>query len=392
MLKYDSAYKVRSSKAKCKPTISAGEEMLRRKIPMALIVLMVVALCARADSVDDFVMAQMRAQQIPGLVLVVVKDGEIVTQRAYGLANIEFNVPMKIEDVFTISSITKLFTTTAVFEFVQEGKLRLDDKVTTLLPGLPETWNDITILHCLSHTSGLPDLYEGISNLPIAYTPAEAVKKMAPKPLAFRPGEKSRYNQTEFLLLRMVIERVSGKSFEALMAERIFTPLGMRTAQFADTKDIIPNKATLYSRYIPDASRFEFVNQNGDGVLSGHQMWIVPSLYPESVRAGAGLVMSALDLAKFDAALSAKTLLNARTIEKMWEPVKLLDGRTADYAAGWRRWVQNGNVIVGHTGGSGVEYDRIADGHYSVILLTDCPGTNTHSFALGVLRLYVPSL
>ena len=366
--------------------------MLRHKTSLALVVSMVATLCARADSVDDFVMAQMRTQQIPGVVLVVVKDGEIVTQRAYGVANIEFNVPMKVEDVFTISSVTKLFTATMVFELVQEGKLRLDDKVTALLPGLHEAWKDITILHCLSPTSGLPDLYEGISNLPIAYTAAETVKKIALKPLVFNPGEKSRYNQSEFLLLRVAIERVSGKPFETSMAERIFTPLGMKTAQFADAKDIIPNKATMYSRYIPDASRFEFVNQNGDGVLSDHQTWIVPSVYPESLRAGAGLVMNALDLVKFDAALSAKTLLNEHAIEQMWAPVKLSSGGNGDYAAGWRRWVQNGKVIVGHAGGSGVEYDRMIGGHYSVILLTDCPGTNTHSFALGVLHLYVPGL
>jgi CubicO group peptidase (beta-lactamase class C family) len=191
--------------------------------------------------------------------------------------------------------------------------------------------------------------------------------------------------KTDFLPLRMVIERISGKQLETFMADRIFIPLGMKT------QDIIPNNATLYSRHIPDPSRFEFVNRDGDGVLSDHQMWIVPRLYPESVRAGVGLVMNALDLAKSDAALSAKTLLHVRTIEEMWAPVKLLDGRTGDYAAGWRRWVQDGKVIVGHAGG-GVEYDRLIDGHYSVILLTDCPGTNTHSFALGVLRLHVAGL
>lgn len=190
----------------------------------------------------------------------------------------------------------------------------------------------------------------------------------------------------------MAIERISGKPFEVFMAERIFNPLRMKTAEFADAKDIIPHKATLYSRYMPDPSRFELVNRNGDGVLSDHQMWIVPSLYPESVRAGAGLVINAPDLAKLGIALSRKTLLNAHTIEEMWAPVMLLDGRTGDYAAGWRRWVHNGKVILGHAGGSGVEYDRMVDGHYSVILLTDCPGTNTHSFALGVLRLYVPDV
>jgi len=212
------------------------------------------------------------------------------------------------------------------------------------------------------------------------------------KPLAFKPGEKSRYNQTEFLLLRMAIERISGKPFNEFMSERVFQPLALKTAQFADVKDIIPRKATLYSRYIPDASRFEFMERNGDGILSEHQMWIVPSLYPESVRAGAGLVMNALDLAKFDAALSAKALLNAHTLETMWAPVELSGGRIGDYAAGWRRWTEKGHVIVGHAGGSGVEYDRMNNGHYSVILLTDCPGTNVHAFALGILRLYVPDL
>jgi CubicO group peptidase (beta-lactamase class C family) len=175
----------------------------------------------------------------------------------------------------------------------------------------------------------------------------EAIRTVALKPLAFDPGEKSRYNQTEFLLLRMAIERISGKQFEAFMADRIFKPLGMKTAQSADAKDIISNKLTLYSRYIPDPSRFESVNRKGDGVLSDRQMWIVPSPYPESVRATAGLVINAPDLARFDAALSTKTLLNEHTLEDMCAPAKLSDGGSGDYAAGWRRWMQNGNVIVG---------------------------------------------
>jgi CubicO group peptidase (beta-lactamase class C family) len=356
------------------------------------IVVLLYAVCARGDGLDDYMAAEMRAQRVPGAVVIVLKDGIIVTQRAYGAANIEFGIPMKVEDVFSISSITKLFTTAAVFELIQEGKLRLDDGITTVVPSLPESWKEITILHCLSHTSGLPDLYEGIHYLPIAFTPAEAVKKVAARPLLSKPGDKTRYNQTEFLLLRLAIEAVSGKPFEAFMAERIFVPLGMATARFADAKDIILNKATLYSHYIPDESRFEFVERNGEGVLSDHETWVVSNLYPESVRAGAGLVMNALDLAKFDIALSTKTMLNAETEKAMWAPVKLLDGHIGDYAAGWRHWVQNGHVIVGHSGGSGVEYDRLIDGHYSVVLLTDCPGTNTHSFALGVLRLYVPDI
>src|SRR5262249_24072669 len=187
---------------------------------------------------------------------------------------------------------------------------------------------------------------------------------------------------------RLVIEKISGKPFEEFMKERVFQPLGLKTAQFADAKDIVPRKVTLYSRFIPDASRFEFLERNGDGVLSEHQFWIVPSLYPESVKAGGGLVISALDLAKVDAALSAQTLLSTHTLETMWEPVKLSNGQVGDYTAGWRRWARQAQVMVGHAGGSGVEYLRMLDGQYSVIVLTDCPGTNVQAFTMGILELY----
>ena len=360
---------------------------VQRKIALTVL-LLTTTVSTPADRLDDYVGRLMKEQQVPGAVVVVLQNGAIVEQRAYGLANIEFNVPMKVENVFTIGSITKLFTTTAIFKLVQDGKIRLDDSVTTLVPGLPELWKEITILHCLSHTSGLPDLYEGTHTLPIAFNPAEAIQKLAVKPLAFKPGEKTRYNATEFLVLRMVIEKVSGKRFEEFMADRVFQPLGLKTAQFADARDIIPGKATLYSRFIPDASRLEFEERNGIDELSDHQKWIVPILYPESVRAGAGLVMSALDLAKFDAALSAKTLLSAHTLEMMWAPVKLSNGKLGDFTAGWQRWGHQVPTIVGHAGWSGVEYVRMIDGPYSVIVFTNCPETFIHAFTMGVLNLY----
>jgi len=119
-----------------------------------------------------------------------------------------------------------------------------------------------------------------------------------------------------------------------------FLCLGMTTARFADAKDIVPNKASLYSRYTPDQSRFEFADRNGDGVLSDRQMWVVSNLYPESIRAGAGLVMNALDFARLDTALSGGTMLNTETIRAMWAPVRLLDGQVGECALGWRRWVE----------------------------------------------------
>lgn len=364
---------------------------MKRKTILTILV-MIMPAAARADRLDNLVSNQMKEQQIPGVVVVVLHNGVIEEQRAYGLANIEFNVAMKVEDVFPIASITKVFTAAGIFELVQDGRIRLDDRVSSVVPGLPSLWNEITILQCLNHTSGLPDLYEGTSILPIASTPEEAIHKLSGKPLAFKPGEKERYNQTELLLLQMVLEKVSGRPMQEFMADRIFQPLGMKTARFADARDIVPRKITLYSRLTPDASRLELETRNGIAVTSDRSSWIVPYLYPDSVRAGAGLVMSVLDLARFDAALTAKKILSPRMLDLMWTPANLPNGLIGDFTAGWQRWGQEPHTkkeIVGHTGGSGVEYFRTVDGQYSIIVFTDCPEALTHIMAMGILNLYL---
>ena len=365
---------------------------MKRNLALSILFLM-MAVPSKADHLDDFVNNQMQQQGITGVVIVVLHDGAVEEQRAYGLANIEFNVPMKVENVFPIASITKLFTATAIFELVQDGKISLDDKISSIVPGLPALWNDVTVLHCLNHTSGLPDLYEeGHHLLPIAFTPAEATQKLGVKPLVFKPGEKTRYNQTEYLLLQMVIEKVSGKPLQEFMAERIFQPLGMKTAQFADARDVIPGKVPLYGHLSPDTSRLGYEERNGIPLAVEHSKWVVPYLYPSSMRGAAGLVMSATDLARFDAALTAKTLLSPRTLEMMWAPTKLVNGEIGEFTGGWQHWERWGEWVpplVGHGGGSGVEYVRTIDGHYSIILFTDCPDTLTHAMTLSMLYFYL---
>ncbi len=364
---------------------------MRRKIALTIL-LLTTAVSTRADRLDEYVNRLMNEQQVPGAVVIVLRDGSVLEQRAYGLANIEFNVPMTVDKVFTMSGITGVFTSTAVFGLVQDGKLRLNDSISTLVSGLPDNWRNITILECLNHTSGLPNLYDGpFSSLPIAFNPAEAIQKLALKPLLSKPGEKVSYSLTDFLLLRLVIEKVSGVPFDEFMTERLFRPLGLSSAQFADARDIVSGKATLYSGFTPDASRLDFARRGGFGVRSDHQMWTVPFFCPESVSAGAGLVMSAQDLAKFDAALSAKKVLSGDSLGMMWAPTKVSNGAAGDYTAGWRQWGQEAPIpetIVGHNGGSGVEYLRLIGGQYSVIVLTNRGDSNVHAFTMGILNLY----
>lgn len=353
-----------------------------------------------ADAVDDYIQKEMNARHIPGMVLAVVKDGRVIKQQSYGLANVELGVPTGTDSVFPLASVTKVFTATAVYLLVQEHRIRLDDRITQLLPGLPVAWNEITVLHCLSHTSGIADIFPGSpaaapNDWIAAATQEEALKKAAAAPLLYKPGEKSSYNQTEFLLLKMVVEGVSGMPLEEFLKKRIFEPLGLASARFGDSLDIVPHRVALYMNFIPEADRFHVQRQrNGNGVPSPDgRLWNdINFLYPEYQHGGVGLNMSAADLATFDTALSDGKILMPQTVKLMWAPFRLNDGHNAEFAGGWDTDVLNGHRLVFHIGAGMVEYAHLVDANLTVILHTNNQGFNPYKLTIGVLRFFAPEI
>lgn len=356
--------------------------------------------CLFADPVDGYIREQMNTNHIPGAVLVVLKGGKIIKQQSYGLANVELGVPTSMGSVFPLASVTKVFTATALYLLVQDGKIRLDDKVTKLLPTLPDAWGEVSILNCLTHTSGLPDFFPGSpaaapGNWIAASTLEEALKKVGAVPLLWKPGEKSSYNQTEFLLLKMIIEKISGMSLEDFLTERIFTPLDMTSARFGDSLDIIPNRVGLYMNFIPQADRFHVERRaNGNGLPSPEgKLWNdINFLYPAYQHGGVGLNMSAADLAAFDIALSQGRVLDQRTLQLMWAPFRLNNGRDGEFAGGWDTDALNGHRMVFHIGAGMVEYAHIIDGNLTVILFTNNQGFNPYRLTVGVLRFFAPEV
>ena len=353
-----------------------------------------------ADGVDSYIREQMKLQHIPGIVLVVLKDGKAVKQQAYGFADVELGVPTSMDNVFPLASITKVFTSTAVYLLVKEQKIHLQDKITQLLPGLPDAWSEITVLNCLTHTSGLPDIFPGSpaaapSDWIAAATQEEALKKVATKPLLFKPGEKSTYNQTEFLLLKMIVERVSGIPLEQFLNERIFRPLGMASARFGDSIDVVPKRVALYMNFIPQADRFHVERQpNGNGLPSPDgKLWNnINFLYPEYQHGGVGLNMNATDLAAFDVALSSGKVLDRRTLEVMWAPFRLRNGRDGEFAGERDTDTLNGHRVIFHIGAGMVEYARLADVGLTVILLTNNQGFNPYRLTISVMGFFAAAL
>ena len=177
---------------------------------------------------DDLLTAEIQKRHLPGLSVAVVRDGEIIKTAAYGLADLELDVPATPKTVFQIQSITKTFTAAAILLLAEEGKLALDDPVAKHLEGTPDSWKGITIRHLLNHTSGIKDfINDATASLRLEVTEEEVLRATASRPLNFPPGERWAYSNTNYHLLAMIIRKLSGQWYGDFLRERIFVPLGM---------------------------------------------------------------------------------------------------------------------------------------------------------------------
>ena len=170
---------------------SRGLTVLAKSIALLLAILTVSVFGVAQSTLDDYVLEQMKAKHIPSLELVVIRSGEIVKQRSYGLANVELNVPATNDNVYPIASITKVLTATATFLLIQDGKLRLDEPIAELLSGIPKGWNEVTVLNCLSHSSGIPDIPNIYDKFDYPLSEEAALAAASSQSLVYEPGEKS---------------------------------------------------------------------------------------------------------------------------------------------------------------------------------------------------------
>jgi CubicO group peptidase (beta-lactamase class C family) len=164
----------------------------------------------------------MDQHRIPGVALTIIQNGKAIKTSAYGLANIELNVSVKVETVFEIGSVTKQFTAAGILLLAQDGKLSVDDKISSHLKHIPETWTNITIRH-LTHTSGIKN-YTSLTGFELTrhLTQQQFIDELRKQPLDFQPGDSWKYCNTAFNLLGFIIENVSGQKYWAYMNERIF--------------------------------------------------------------------------------------------------------------------------------------------------------------------------
>ncbi|MGA7785029.1 MAG: serine hydrolase [Candidatus Acidiferrales bacterium] len=317
------------------------------------------------SKIDEYVTAEMGREHIPGLAIGVYSRGQILLAKGYGLANIELNVPVKPETIFQSGSVGKQFVSAAVMMLVEEGKVGLDDSIVKYFPNAPESWKPILVKNLLSHTSGLAE-YEsdqrtgpkGPFYLRLDFTEDELVEKAEAMPIDFKVGEKWAYRNTNYLLLGIMIHKVTGKFYADFLAERIFKPLGMNSTRLISEADIIPNRSAGYRL---------------DGEKLQNQEWVSPTF--DSTADGA-LYFNVLDLAKWDEALYGTTLLKQSSLDRIWTAFPLNDGKPNPfhYGFGWRIDAMNGHKLIEHGGawqGFTCYISRFVDDGVTVVVLTN---------------------
>src|SRR5438445_6297119 len=173
---------------------------------------------ATTIKVDNFIKAEMRKQSIPGLSLAVVKEGKIIYAKGYGYSNLEHKVPVKPETIFQTGSVGKQFTSMAVMMLVEDGKIGLDEPIGKYINNVPQGWGKITIRHLLNHTSGLPDDFSD-ADYQRDYSEDEQLKLAEKSSLEFQPGEKWSYSNVGYVVLGIMISKVTGKFYGDFMQE-----------------------------------------------------------------------------------------------------------------------------------------------------------------------------
>jgi CubicO group peptidase (beta-lactamase class C family) len=328
-----------------------------------------------ADEVTRFVRAEMETQHVPGLALLVSRDGQPIRAEGYGLANVELQVPVKSETIFQSGSVGKQFTATAVMMLVEAGKVGLEDPLSHYFPQGPAWWEKVTIRELLSHTAGFTD-YPQDFDLRKDYSEDQLLKIVGAIPPAYPPGTDWSYSNLGYLTLGILIHRVTGEFYGDYLQRRIFKPLGMSTARIISEEDIIPNRSAGY----------RWVN----GRLK-NQQWVSPVV---NTTADGSLYFSVLDLAKWDAALYTEKLLKSSTLKQMWTVTALRDGKpnSGHYGYGWFIGDKKGHHVVEHEGqwqGFETQISRYVDDRLTVVVLTNLDEGKPEQIADGVAKIYL---
>lgn len=314
----------------------------------------------------------------PGCAVGVSQRGTPLVQKAYGMADLEHDIPNRPDTIFEAGSVSKQFTAAAVLLLAREGKLSLDDPARRYVPELPDYGAPLTIRHMLQHTSGLRDWgeVEAIAGWPRstrAYTHAHVLDILSrQKALNFPSGTRYSYSNSGYNLAAVIVSRVSGKPFAEFSRERIFEPLGMtRTSWRDDYRRVVKDRAIAYS---PAGESFRM------------------NMPFEDVHGNGGLLTTVGDLLKWNGNFANPKVGDAEFVKLQQEPGRFNDGKPHEYAMGLMVGTYKGLPEVAHSGstaGYRAHLTRFPEQQLSVAVLCNVASGNATQYAMSVADMYL---
>lgn len=271
----------------------------------------------------------------PGVAVIISQNDKVLFQGAQGMANIEHSIPLTIDSVFRLGSITKQFTTAAIMMLQEQGKLSIQDNIKMYVPDFPTGGNKITIEHLMTHTSGIAnytndrDLFAKEIQVPI--TLDDMLKRFEAHPMVFKTGDEMRYSNTGYVLLGKIIEVASGQSYAEFIEQNIFKKLAMNSSRYGGDQ-IIPNRASGYE------------TAHGEVVNASH----IDMSWP---HAAGSLLSTVGDLNIWNKAIRNGKLISEESYQQMIKPFKLNDGTFSDYGYGFGISKLNKYDTIEHGGG-----------------------------------------
>jgi D-alanyl-D-alanine carboxypeptidase len=336
------------------------------------------------DTIDRFVKKMMKHYQIPGCAIAILKDNTVIKLKGYGLASIEFNVPVTTKTKFLLDSQTKLFTAIALMKLQELGEITLDDPINKYLDSIPASWHNVTIRNLLTHSSGIrdnyvPDYGTGVSLM--EYTQEQLYHQAINQPLDFKTGDNISYNNLGFFLATIIIEKVTHLPYQDYMTNEFFGPLGLTNISFAPQEDVESNYATAYT-----LKNNRIVHMRDYAISQQGFSYMMKS--------------SVEDLAKFSVLFNNEKVISKRSIDEMRKLFITNDNLCKieqRFGAGfiglaYEIWFVDGHTAYSKTGGAGTIYMQIPDLHLTVIILSNREHYDKVGMATVLARLAAPAL
>lgn len=340
-----------------------------------LLILSTAALSAetKSEKIDKILMEYYDARQLNGVVLVAEK-GRVIYKKAFGYADYGWAIKNRVDTKFRIYSASKQFTAMLILQLVQEGRIHLDEPITTYLPYYKkDTGTKITVHNMLTHSHGIPDPPMDSMPLIITETPEEVIKKYFSSDPMFEPGEKFSYSGVGgYMILGAIAEKMSGKKLKELLQERIFDPLGMKNSHYYDVKTVIEKKAVDY--------RYE-----GRDLVHRLQPYYIINAFGASC-----IVTTVDDLFRWDRALYTNKLLDT-DLMKRYLKAHIKMGENADYAYGqvisyYSKGEEN-RTIYWHTGGTASIIFRDVDKQHLILIINNIRNPEAREIATKIYSL-----